>query len=344
MITLPLKPIVFGLTVVGIAFAAPTAGAKDYFAGKTITVEVPSGSGGTYHIYCQIVARNLGRHIPGSPSLIVKNRPGAGGAVSASYMMQVAPKNGTHIAMIAPGSITTPLVRNVKYDAKKFNWLGSVAARSSAIFVWHTKGIKTIEDLKTKGVTLGTSGFSSGGSVFPRLINYVLGTKIKLVYGYKGGGAMNIAIERNEVDGRWNFRSGFLGVRPKWISDNLIVPVVATGPRDPAMKGVPHLRDLLKPGSLNQKVYDLLAMNFEIGQAFYAPPGVKKDVVAILQSSFDKMLADPKTKADILKRRIELSPKSAAEIQKEMTRGFQSATPEVVKAFRAIYTKKKKKG
>lgn len=331
---------------IGAAFAASAAlgapaSAADYFAGKTITVQVPSGSGGTYHVYCQIVEQNIGRHIPGNPTTVVQNRPGGGGAKSAAYMGNVAPKDGTVIAMIAPGTITTPLVRKVKFDARKFIWLGSVAARSSGIWVWSTHGIKDWKELKDKEITIATTGFSSGGSVMPRLVNALLGTRMKLIYGYKGGGALNLAVERGEAHGRWNYRSGFTGVRPTWLPENKIVPVMAMGPRDSAMKGVPYMRDLLKDGSVGQKMYDLVGMNFEVGQAFYLPPGTPKKAVSILRKAFADMLADPRTKADIEKRRIEFSPKSYQEVEREVSKGFKVATPEVVKALKAIYTKKK---
>jgi tripartite-type tricarboxylate transporter receptor subunit TctC len=191
------------------AFAAALLGmtwtnaaqAVDYFAGKTITVEVPAGSGGTYHVYCQVVQNNLGRHIPGNPTMIIKNRPGAGGALSATFMAGVAPKDGTHIAMVTPGIITVPLFRKVSYDARNFNYLGSIAARSGALWIWHKKGITSIEQLKTTPVKIASTGYAAAGSVMPRLINKLLGTKMQLIYGYKGGGGMNLAIERGETEG-----------------------------------------------------------------------------------------------------------------------------------------------
>ena len=171
-------------------------------------------------------------------------------------------------------------------------WL---AARSSAIWFWHTTGIKTLQQIKDKEVTVATSGFASAGSAFPRLINAFLGTKMKLIYGYKGGGALNLAVERGETQGRYNFRSGFTGVRPTWLPQKKVVPVIALGPRDPdpVFNGVPHIRDLLKAGSIQQKVYDVLGMNLEVGQAFYVPQGTNKKATAILAKAFDAMIADP---------------------------------------------------
>jgi hypothetical protein len=208
--------------------------------------------------------------------------------------------------------------------------------------MWHTSGITTLDQLKKKEIALGTSGFASAGSVFPRLMNATLGTKIKLIYGYKGGGAINVSVERGETMGRWNFRSGFTGVRPTWIPKKLVVPVIRMGPQDPdpVYAGVPHFRDLLEPGSIGRKMYDVLGMNLDVGQAFYVPQGTPKRVVKILERSFDKMLADPVFKDRIIKRRIEYSPVSAAQIRQKIKAGFDAATPEVVKALKKIYTKK----
>ena len=318
------------------------AGAADYFAGRAITVQVPSGSGGTYHVYCQIVQRHIGKHIPGKPRTLIQNKPGGGGATSAAYMANVAPKDGTYIAMIGVGTASVPIVRKVKFDARKFNWLGSVAARSSAVWVWHTYGITSLEDLKTKEVTIASTGFSSSGSTIPRLINYLLGTKMKIIYGYKGGGALNVAVERKETMGRWNFRSGFTGVRPTWLPEKKILPIIATGPRDPELAGVPHLRDLLKPGSVESKMYDVVGMDLDIGQAFYVPPGTPKKVVDILTKAFTAMVADPATKEEIVKRRIEYSPLSAEVVTQKVMAGYAAATPEVVKRLTEVNTPKKK--
>lgn len=318
--------------------------AMDYFAGKTITVQVPSGSGGTYHAYCQMVQRNFGNYIPGNPKTLIQNLPGAGGAKSAAFMYNVAAKDGTKMAMIAPGTITVPLVRKVKFNAREFEWLGAPAARSSGVWFWHTSGVKSLDDLKNKEITVGTSGFGSAGSVFPRLMNATLGTKMKLIYGYKGGGAINVSVERGETMGRWNFRSGFTGVRPSWLPQKLIIPVIKMGPHDPdpVYANVPHFRDMLAPGSLGRKMYDVLGMNLDVGQAFYVPQGTPKRITKILVTAFDKMLADPVFKDRIIKRRIEYSPVSADEIRRKIKAGFEAATPDVVEGLKKILLKKKK--
>ncbi len=325
------------------AFGAP-ATAEDYFAGKTITVQVPSGSGGTYHVYCQLVQRNLGEYIPGKPKMLIQNLPGAGGAKSASFMANAAPKSGEVIAMIAPGVITTPLVRKVKFDASKFEWLGAPAARAAGIFYWHTAGITNLQQIIDKETTIASTGFASSGTIFPLLVNATLGAKMKIIAGYKGGGALNLSIEKGETMGRNNFLSGFTGVRPTWLPQKKIIPIIMYGPKTDSeyVKGVPHLGDLLKPGTLKHKMFTVLNTNLNVGQAFYVPPGAPKNVVSILETAFVKMMHDPQFKKNVLARRVEHAPVSAAKIRGYIKEGFEAATPEVVKAIKDKLYKKKK--
>ena len=325
-----------------LAFGVP-AGAADYFAGKTITVQVPSGPGASYHAYCQMVQRNIAKYIPGNPSTVVQNMPGGGGAKSASFMYNAGPKNGTLIAMIAPGTITVPLIRKVKFDARKFEWLGSPAARPYGLWFWHTTGIKSLDDLKGKPVPIAQAGFAAAGSVLVRLMNATLGTTMKNIYGYKGGGALNLAVEKGEASGRTNFYSGFMAAQPHWIKNKKVIPVIGFGPRDKHKEyvGVPHMRDLLKPGSIERKMYEVLDLNLKVGQGFYIPQGSSRQARDILSTAFNKMVADPDFERQIIKRRIEFSPVSAADIRKTIKEGFDAATPEVVRELKNIFTKKK---
>ncbi len=188
------------------------------FKDRTVKVIVPSGSGGTYHVYCQIVQRNIGRHIPGKPKTIIQNMSGAGGVKSANYMYNVAPKDGSVLAMLNPGASMVPLLRKgqkaIRFKTRDLNWLGTASVRTYTIAFWHKSPIKTVEDLKKRQAIMVTSGRSSMSYLIPHFINAVAGTKMKIILGYKGGGAMNMALERGEGEGRGNFYSGFTGVRP----------------------------------------------------------------------------------------------------------------------------------
>ena len=257
------------------AMAGPSL-AKDYFEGKTITVVVPSGSGGTFHIYCQLLQRHMGRHIPGKPDMIIQNRPGAGGAKSARFMMTAAPKDGTMIAMINPGTTMTPVLRpGIGYDSKKFQWLGALSVRT-----------------------------------------YTIAT-------YKGGGAINLAMERGEVEGRTNYYSGYLGVRPHWIENRQLNFLATIGPARPEVKDVPRIRDMVKSG-INREMLDLLESNFNVGQGFYVPPGVPKDVVAILRKSFDSLVKDPEMLKEAAARKVPAWSRSWQEVEEAVSVGYGS--------------------
>lgn len=317
-------------------FTALAAG-DDFFSGKTVTIIVPAGPGGSYHLYAQVVQRHFAGHIPGNPAIIVQNKPGAGGAASAAYMMNVAPKNGTVIAELVPGMITDPIVKSsVSYDARKFNFLGTIAARDFSVAVWKTVPVKSLDDLRKTEVTIGTTGRASAGYVVPHFINSVLGTKMKVITGYASGGDIDIAMERHEVQGRGNYYSGFASVRPNWIRDHLIRFIMTLGPVNPALKGVPRVRDYLKPGSIEEKTFNLLEMNFNVGQSFYAPPDVPADRVATLRKAFAAMLADKSMQAELTKHNLDFGPMTPDQIKSEMERGFKGATPDVVKKFREM--------
>jgi tripartite-type tricarboxylate transporter receptor subunit TctC len=323
-----------------IVFCMPSTAARaaePFFKDKTVTVVVPVGPGGTYHVYAQILARHLTRHVPGNPTVIVQNRPGGGGATSAAYMANVAPKDGTVIGKIVPGMLTHPLVRDTGYDATRFQYLGAIAARDFSIAVWHESPAKTWEDLKKHEITFGATGRAASSYVVPAFINGVLGTKIKIVTGYGSGGDLNIAMERGETQGRGNFYSGFSSVRPDWIKDRKIRFLLTMGPKNPALAGVPRVRDLLKPGSMEMKTFDLLEASFNLGQAFYLPEGAPADRVEVMRKAFWATMMDPKLKAECEQRRVDYGPVSAEDLRRVVTEGMEPARdPEVVKKFRTL--------
>jgi len=330
--------LLFAAAVVAVFPLAALADSEaDFFKDKNVTIIVPAGPGGSYHLYAQVVQRHLAKHIPGNPAIIIQNKPGAGGAASAAYMMSVAPKNGTIIAELVPGMITDPVVKSsVSYDARKFNFLGSIAARDFSIAVWHTVPVKTLDDLRKTEITIGTTGRASAGYVVPHFINSVLGTKMKVITGYASGGDIDIAIERKEVQGRGNFYSGFASVRPDWIRDKTIHFIMTLGPTNPALKGVPRVRDYLKVGSLEERTFNLLEMNFNVGQAFYAPPDVPANRIATLRTAFAAMLADKAMQAELAKHDLDFGPQTPDQINREIEQGFKGATPDVVKRFRVM--------
>jgi tripartite-type tricarboxylate transporter receptor subunit TctC len=291
------------LAVTALAAMAVATPASAFFEGKTVTVIVPSGSGGTFHLYGQLVQRHIGKHLPGKPNVVVQNRPGAGGVKAANYMAAAAPKDGTVIAEINPGSVIIPLMRKVRFDPRAFNWIGTLSVRTYTLGVWHDVKANTIDKQKKTEVIMGASGVGSLNFQLPTFLNSVVGTKYKMIKGYKGGGAINLAMERGEVQGRGNFYSGYLGAKPYWLRDRKVQLFATIGPVRPEVKDVPRLRDIVK-GELNQKMLGLLEVGFNIGQAFYVPPGTPKDRVAVIRKAFTSLLQDKEMLAEAAKRKV----------------------------------------
>ena len=344
MVIRALTTAILSASVVGLVSAVPIAGAvaESFLKDRTVTIVVPSGSGGTFHIYCQLVVRHLGRHLPDNPKLIIQNRPGAGGVKSLRWMVSAAPKDGSVIAMINPGTTMTPLLRpKMGYDATKLQWLGAPSVRTYTLGVWHTRPVKTIEDAKKMVVTLASSGKAATSTTLPQLLNKLLGTKFKVITGYKGGGAMNLAVERGETWGRTNYYSGYLGVRPDWLRDGKIVFLATIGPPRPEVKDVPRVRDLVKPG-IDRQMVDLLESNFNVGQGFYVPPDVPKATVNVLRKAFTAMLKDPEFHALAKKRRVPSITRTWQQVEAAVKVGY-SSPPHVAERLATLLGFRKKK-
>ena len=307
---------------------------SDFFHNRTITVVVPAGPAGSFHLIAQLVARHLGEHIPGHPTLITQNRPGAGGITASNYMAQAAPRDGTVIAEMNPGTVIMPLLREVKFDPRQFPWLGVFTVRTYTIGVWHTVKYSTLDELRKHQVIMGSSGVGSLNYQFPLLMNVVLGTKFKVITGYKGGGAINLAMERGEVQGRGNFYSGYTAAKPTWLRDGLVRLLFTLGPRRPEVAKVPRLRPLFPKGEARQ-MYDLLEVAFNIGQAFHLPPGVPHARVVALQNAFQAMLKDPALIADTKKHHLPLMSRDAQYAQKVVDDAFKTP-PEIARKLAHI--------
>lgn len=309
-----MRPRHISATLAALSIALLTAPAAaddvaDFYRDKTVTVVVPSGSGGTFHLYGQLLQRHIGKHIPGRPTVVVQNRPGAGGVKAANYMAQAAPKDGTVIAEINPGSVIIPLLRKVHYDPRKFNWIGTLSVRTYTLAVWHNVAADTIEEHKKTEVVMGASGVGSINYQLPTFLNATIDTKYKIIKGYKGGGGINLAMERGEVQGRGNFYSGYLGAKPHWIRDKKVKIFATIGPVRPEVKDVPRLRDLVK-GDVNGQMLRLLEVGFDIGQAFYLPPGMPKARVDAVREAFTATLQDKELLAEAAKRKVPVNSRT----------------------------------
>jgi tripartite-type tricarboxylate transporter receptor subunit TctC len=280
---------------------------------------IGSNSGGAYDFYGRLLATRLGRHIPGNPTIVPSNMPGTSGIQSATYLYQIAPKDGSVIGLfnqsIGQRQMLEPEV--ARFDAATFNWLGAMTTTTNVFITWHASGVKTLDDAKTKRVVMGALSSDGGNSVYPQLLNAFLGTRFKIVLGYQGGNTIQLAMERGEVDGRaavvW---SGLKAGWPQWIADRKINILVQIGlNKEPDLLEIPLLVDLAKT-PIEQAVFRFVSSDSAMGFPVVAPPGVPAERVAALRKAFLSTLADPDLLADAEKRGLPIRPVPGADVQK----------------------------
>jgi len=303
----------------------------DFYRGKTVTLTVGYSSGGGYDTYARIVARHLGKHIPGNPQIVVQNAPGAGSMRAANTLYNVAPKDGTAIGMFGRGIALEPLIGTspAQFEAQKFLWLGSGTEEAAVVVVWAAKGIKTWADMTSKPFTVGGEGTGSDPDVYALMLRNVFGVKLKLVSGYPGTAEMALAIERGEVDGRasWSW-SSLKSLKPDWISGNkLSLPVQLNLTKSPDLPGVPLLGEFATTERQRQ-IMKLVLNRQTMGRPFMAPPGIPADRAKALREAFDATMKDPEFLAEAKLRGQEVNPVSGAALDQLLAELY--ATPKDV--------------
>ncbi len=319
-----MTPIVSGLcasALMACIFSASSAAladpVADFYSGKTITLIISAGTGGGYDTNARLVARHLGKHIPGNPTIVPKNMPGGGHLVAANYMYNVAPKDGTAIATLLPAFVSYQILdgKQVEYDAAKFNWIGASDVDNHNLYVWHTTGVHSIEDAKKKEVLMGSTGAGSYTGLYPTLLNNLVGTKFKIVSGYKSTAEIHIAMERGEVQGRaGNLFSSLLSQNRDWLDGKKINLLMQVGSkRDPNFKDVPLMTELTTNPEA-KRILTIYSGDVALGRSFITTPGVPADRLAALRKAFDETMADPEFLADAKKLNLEIRPLGHADL------------------------------
>jgi len=318
--------------IVGMAFAlfatpASADAVSDFYAGKTVTLYVGYSPGGGYDTYARTLARHIGDHIPGHPSVIVKNRPGAGSMLLTNEMYNILPKDGSVIAIIGRGLPMEPLfgTPEAKYDPRKFTWLGSMNNEVSVCVSWYKSPVKTWKDLLTTPLIVGGTGPGSDTDTFPRIMNNILGTKLKLVTGYPGGNEVLLAMERGEVEGRCGYSwSSAKSRKADWLKEgklNILIQMSTQKHED--LPNVPLIMDLAK-SEKDKAALELIYARQEFGRPFLAPPDVPADRAQALQTAFMETLKDPALIADAAKQNLELNPVNGKRVAELITKIYQA--------------------
>jgi tripartite-type tricarboxylate transporter receptor subunit TctC len=316
----------------------PTA-PEEFYRGKTIQVLIGLSAGGAYDIYARMLARHMGKHIPGNPTLVPSNMEGAGSLTLTNYLYNVAPKDGTVFGTINRGAPFEPLIGEVqlaRFDPSRFTWIGSVANEVSICAAWDRAGIDNFDQLFTRELTVGGTGAGADTNQFPRIMNGVLGTKLKVVSGYPGGNNIDLAMERGEVDGRcgWSW-SSIKSTRQTWLdmgSIKVLVQLALEKHKD--LPDVPLIMDYAKTDE-ERAMLRLIFSRAALGCPFLAPPGIPEDRAAILRKAFDDTMKDPEFLAEAAQALLEVAPVSGEELQELIADIFRTP-PEIVEKTRAL--------
>jgi tripartite-type tricarboxylate transporter receptor subunit TctC len=315
---------------------APAAAADAYFKDKQIRLIVGSAPGGGYDAYGRLLAQYMRPHIPGNPTIVVQNMPGAGSLVAANYIYNVAPKDGTAFGAVNALLATDPLLypERVKFDPRQFRWLGSALRENHAGFAWHATSVKSFDDvLKSELIVPGTGGATN---FYPLFVDAILGARLKMIPGYQGTKQGMLAIERGEVGGivgiTWASMKATNGT---WLREGKIHPFIQFGlSKHPELPEVSWIYDYARNAD-DRAAMDLAFGNSEFGRPFLAPPGVPDAVVDILRTAFEDTMRDPDFRADAEKRQLDLEFTSGAEIQSIIDKIYKTR-PAVVERVKKI--------
>jgi tripartite-type tricarboxylate transporter receptor subunit TctC len=322
------------------ASVAQAQNAETFFKGKTITIYIGFSAGGTYDLFGRLVQRHLGKHIPGNPTVISQNMPGAGSFIAANYLYRVAPKDGTAIG-IATQTIAIEealKTQGVQYKANEFNWLGRATSNVEITVGWHKAKVQKIEDALTNEMTIATTGSGSPSEGYHKMLNGTIGTKFKLVGPYPGSTDGLLAMERGETDGAFTSWNTLNTAKHSWIEEkkaNVIVQYALERLDD--LKDVPTMVELAKKPE-DKAMFAFYTSGGEVGRAFFAPPGVPADRVAVLRKAFTETLKDPELLAEVEKAKLDFHPADGERLQK-IVADTASVSPDVVKRMQDILSK-----
>jgi tripartite-type tricarboxylate transporter receptor subunit TctC len=299
----------------------------EFYKGRNVDLYIGYSAGGAYDLYARVIARHLGKHIPGNPTIVPRNMEGAGSLRLTNWLYNVAPKDGTAIGTIGRGTAFDPLLgsRGAQFQADKFTWIGSANNEVSICVAWKTSGITKLEDTLTKELIVGGTGQAADTDQFPRILNGVLGTKFKIVTGYPGGNDVTLALERGEVKGRcgWSW-SSVLATQKRWTDDKSIIILAQLSlSKHPDLPDVPLVMDFAKTED-QQQIFRLIFARQVIGRPFLAPPGVPKDRAEALRAAFMDTMKDPEFLADAEKSQLEINPVSGADVEKLIKEIYQT--------------------
>ena len=315
------------------ASAASAQSPAEFFKDKTVTFYVGLSAGGGYDVNARLVARYIGKYIPGNPQVIVRNMPGGGGLVMTNYVANVSAKDGLHIGAPQRGIPFEPLLHdgsNAKFDAVKLQWIGSTNSDTSVAIVSKRKNVKVWQDLRTakEDIIVGGTGIGTESVVVPYVLRNLLGFKYRVIAGYPGGSEMNIAMQRGETDGRGTMTwTSLVPHLKEWVESGDFIILYQQGLRKhPDIPKVPLVTDLSDDAEI-KKLLEVQFTAFELGRPYFVAEGVPADRVAALRTAFDQAMKDKDLLADSVKQSLEINPLDGQEMQKLLAGAYATPKP-----------------
>jgi len=331
----------------GVAFAVALLSAvpargeapAEFYKGKNVELYIGYSVGGAYDLYARVIARHLGKHIPGNPTIVPKNLEGAGSLRLANWLYNVGAKDGTVIGTIGRGTAFDPLLgsRGAQFQADKFTWIGSANNEVSVCVAWKDSGISKFADVLEKELIVGGTGQAADTDQFPRILNGVLGAKFKIVSGYPGGNDVNLAMERGEVKGRcgWSW-SSVLSTHKRWFDDGSISVLVQMSlHKHPGLPDIPLVMDFAKTDEQKQ-IFKLIFARQVMGRPFLAPPRVPNDRANALRDAFMRTLDDSEFLGEAEAAQLEINPVSGEQIENLVKEVYKTPKPVAGKAAEFI--------
>jgi tripartite-type tricarboxylate transporter receptor subunit TctC len=329
-----------GLTAVFLLSPPPLSRADDFFAGKSITISTFTPPGGSYDTYARLLARHIGRFIPGRPNVIVLNQPGAGGLVALNYAGKVAPRDGTFLTLVGVGLLLQEATgrQGMQVSLRDFRWIGNFSTVTNAIVTEKASRTKNIFDAMKQEVLLGSVGIGSIDAQLPAAFNALLGTRFKVFFGYAGSKEILLAMERGEVEGKLNGWSAFKAeMPPARLAELNVLAQVGLAP-DAELPNVPLFADLAKADPQKAAVAAFLSLSMAISRPLAAPPEVPQDRVEMLRRAFDAALKSPELLADAQKVGFDINPMTGEEVQDGIARVINAPKDVIARSKAAIET------
>jgi len=331
---LPQAFVLIALTSTCAAVPAAADPIADFYSGKSVQLAIGYAPGGGYDLYARALARHMGRHIPGNPSIVVQNMPGAGSIKAANYLYNIAPKDGTAFGGFSRGAFLDPLLGRtdgVQYVAAKYGWLGSISNEVGVCAFRSESGIATWADMLAKPFVIGSTGAGADSDVFPTVLRHLFHPPMKVVAGYKSAADVVLAITRKEVDGRcgWSWSSMMAYNKSMYQSKAINVALQLASERLPELADVPTIIDVARDAD-ERAALKLIMSRQTMARPYVAPPGIPPERLNALRAAFDATLTDPQFLADAQKQELEVRPVSGVKAE-ELIREIYASPPAVVK-------------